>query len=77
MTDIVYYLAVGMLGLMQSGGHLDIRTTLSTYGIESTAVYVHHTNSTLIQRTMGKGLIMRRTLILWDLHREQPDLDFL
>lgn len=26
---------------------------------------------------MGKDSIMRRTLILWDLQREQPDLDFL
>ena len=62
---------------MQSGEYWGIRTTPSTYRTESIAVCVHHTDSTLNERTMGKDTIMRRTLILWDLQREQPDLDFL
>ena len=66
-----------MLDLVFSGGRWDIRTTLSTSYIESIAVYVHHTNGTLKKRPLVKDLTIRRTLILWDLHREQPDLDLL
>lgn len=53
VTAIVYYLVLGMLVLMFSDGHWDIRTILSTYRIESIAVYVHHTNGTLKKRTIG------------------------
>ena len=49
---MIYYQVLGMLDLMFSDGHWGIRTPLSTYRIESIAVYVRHTNGTLKKRTI-------------------------
>ena len=49
---MIYYRVLGILDLIFSDRHWGIRTPLSTYRIESIAVYFRHTNGMLRKRTI-------------------------